>query len=194
MQDTRCAVWWVIRNAEKYGFDTERLVLTGRFAGGHLSLITGMLSGTAGLDNRCPESKGGNGTDRALASTPDLNVAAIVNWAGITDVNDLISGPNAVGYAITWLGGQPNSEANARQVSPLTWVREDLPPILTLHGNRDQVVPYDHAVRLHEALDEANVPNQLHTIQGREHFVDFTAEDMKTAHKVIDAFLLKHLN
>ena len=86
VEDTRCALHWVVRNADRYGFDPNRIVLTGVSAGGHLSLITGMLTGDAGFDRRCPVRKGGDGPDRALASSPDIKVAAIVNWAGITDV------------------------------------------------------------------------------------------------------------
>lgn len=192
VQDTRCAVWWVKRNAAKYGFDSDKIVLTGRSAGGHLALITGMLTADTGLDALCPARREGDGPDRALASMPELEVAAIVNWAGITDVNDLIDGPNRVSYAITWLGGSPDREAIAKRVSPLTYVRRGLPPILTLHGDRDRVVPYDHAVRLHKALEGTGVANRLHTISGKEHF-NFNLQETREASAVIDAFLAEHL-
>ena len=53
----------------------------------------------------------------------------------------------------------------------------DLPPILTIHGNNDTIVPYEHGVRLHQALDEAGVPNQLITIDGGGHG-GFSYEEM----------------
>ncbi len=194
VEDTRCALRWVMSNAEKYGIDADRVVLTGRSAGGHLSLITGMLTSEAGMDARCPAGKGGPGTDRASATLPEMNVAAIVNWSGITDVNDLIEGTNATTYAVSWLGNQTNRQQIAEQVSPMNYVRKGLPPILTLHGDQDLVVPYEHAVRLHAALDDAGVPNQLHTLEGREHFVDYSAEDNREAYAVIDEFLGTHVN
>ena len=43
VEDTRCALRWVFRNAKQWNFDTSKIVLTGHSAGGHLSLITGML-------------------------------------------------------------------------------------------------------------------------------------------------------
>ena len=153
VQDARCALRWVQRNADRYGFDRERIVVSGHSAGGHLALLTGMLTPAAGLDDLCPERVGGTGPDRALLAGEATDVAAVINWAGITDVGDLISGPNATRYAVAWLGGQRERDAIALQVSPLTWVREALPPILTLHGELDQVVPYAHAKRLHDALD-----------------------------------------
>ena len=39
--DCRCALRWVIANAEEHGFDTEKIVVTGHSAGGHLSLDDG---------------------------------------------------------------------------------------------------------------------------------------------------------
>ena len=45
----------------------------------------------------------------------------------------------------------------------------DTPPILTIHGDADSIVLYDHATRLHELLDEWGVPNQLSTIAGGGH-------------------------
>ncbi len=194
VEDTRCAVRWIIRNASRYRVDTDRIVLSGRSAGGHLALITGMLTTDAGLDGRCPEGKGGSGVDRASVTQTDFKVAAIINWSGITDVNDLIKGEHAVTYAVSWMGAQLDREAIAKRVSPISYVRKALPPILTLHGDQDEVVPYQHAVRLHAALKKAGATNQLHTLKGREHFIDYTPEDMQTASQVIDAFLAEHMH
>ena len=140
VEDCRCALRWVIENAGEYNFDTDKIVLTGRSAGGHLSLITGMLPASSSLDRRC-------------LGEAELKVAAIVNWFGITDVDDLLEGENMQSYAVTWLGSQSDRHEIARRVSPLSYVRPGLPPVLTIHGDDDVVVPYDHAVRLHRALD-----------------------------------------
>src|SRR5207245_11201068 len=59
VEDTRCALRWVYRNAKQYNFDTTRIITTGDSAGGHLSLITGMLPMSAGFDNTCPGDRSG---------------------------------------------------------------------------------------------------------------------------------------
>jgi acetyl esterase/lipase len=178
VEDCRCALRWVIRNAKQYNFDTSRLVVTGHSAGGHLSLTTGMLSPSAGLDRACPGAE-------------ELKVAAIVNWFGITDVVDLLDGANMKEYAVTWLSSMPNREEVARRVSPLTYVRAGLPPIITIHGDADPVVPYSHAVRLQEALNKAGVPNQLVTIPGGKHG-GFSHDQTVKAFSAIREFLSKH--
>ena len=49
----------------------------------------------------------------------------------------------------------PNAAEIARSVSPLTYVRPGLPPIITIHGDKDDVVPYTQSTRLHRRLDKA---------------------------------------
>ena len=77
------------------------------------------------------------------------------------------------------------------RVSPLTYVRAGLPPVLTIHGDSDPIVPYDHGVRLHEALGEAGVPNQLVTVEGGGHG-GFSADDNIRIYAAIRAFLGQH--
>jgi len=79
-------------------------------------------------------------------------VAAAINWFGITDVADVIDGPNVANLAVTWFGSLPNKDDIARRVSPLTYVRPGLPPILTIHGDKDQLVPYKIFVTIREFL------------------------------------------
>jgi acetyl esterase/lipase len=190
VEDCRCALRWVLENAREYGFDPDRIVVTGSSAGGHLTLTTGMLTASAGLDRRCPvvdpEAPG-----RADAHEPEMPVAAMINWYGITDVADLVEGPNAKTYAVEWMGGLTDWREQARRVSPLEYVRPGLPPILTIHGNADEVVPYDHAVRLHQALQKAGVPNRLHTVDRGNHG-HFTLEENLEAARVIREFLREH--
>ncbi len=178
VEDCRCALRWAIRNAAKYNIDTERIVLTGHSAGGHLSLITGMLPEGTGLDSNC------YGDEK-------LKVAAIINWYGISDVADLLQGPNLKNYAVMWLGSQSDRLATAKRVSPLTYVRAGLPPIISIHGDSDDVVPYEHSVRLHQALTAAGVPNQLVTIKGGKHG-QFNDAELEDAYEKIRAFLQAH--
>jgi len=185
--DCLCALHWIGRNATKYNFDPTRIVVSGGSAGGHLALTTGMIPSSAGFDNECAYEDDDHWNGPWTNSRP--NVAAIVNWFGITDVADMLQGaPNARSYAVAWLGGLPNREDLAKRLSPLTYVRPGLPPILTIHGDADNIVPYSHAVRLQEALNKAGVKNQLFTVPGGGHG-DFTLDQTMKAFEAIKAFL-----
>jgi len=175
VEDSLCALRWVARNAELYGFDVDRLVVSGNSAGGHLALTTGMMPSHAGLDRQCLGSE-----------TPA--VAAIVNWYGITDVSDLLNGVNQKSYAVRWLGAQHNMYEIAERVSPLTYVRPGLPPTISIHGDADPTVPYDHAVQLHRMLDQAQVTNQLVTVPDGGHG-GFPANQMLRIYDAIFSFL-----
>jgi len=193
VEDTRCALRWIYRNAEEYNFDLEKLVLTGNSAGGHLSLITGMLTEEAGLDLGCPGDRGTGESRRAPKNLAPLKVAGIINWYGITDVADLIkrpSGPSG-NYTQQWLGAQDNREEIAKRVSPLTYVRPGLPPVLTIHGDADPTVPYEHAVRLHAALESAGVPHRLITVPGGKHG-GFSDDETVMIYAAIRDFLSEH--
>ncbi len=180
VEDCRCALRWVVRNAKTYHIDPTRLVVTGHSAGGHLSLTTGMLNDSDGLDNNCP------GEDKEASP----RVAAIVNWYGISDVADLLAGENRKSYAVAWFGSLQDKQEIARRVSPLTYVRKDNPPIITIHGDTDPVVPYSQAVRLQQALDKAGVPNELFTVKGGGHG-QFSDEDNRKAYDAVWKFLAK---
>jgi acetyl esterase/lipase len=178
VEDCLCALRWVIRNAKEYNFDVTKLVVSGGSAGAHLALTTAMIPSSAGLDRECP-------------GTEELKVAAVVDWYGITDVVDLLSGPNMKTYAVQWLGSLPNREEVAKRVSPLTYVRPGLPPIISIQGDADPTVPYSHSVRLQDALKKAGVDGELVTIPGGKHG-GFTRSENERAYTAIRAFLAKH--
>jgi acetyl esterase/lipase len=187
VEDCLCALHWIGRNATKYKLDLNRVVITGGSAGGHLALTTAMVPASAGFENECAYEDDQGWTGTFVDSRP--KVAAVINWFGITDVWDMIQGPNMHGYAVSWLGSSPNREDLARRVSPLTYVRSGLPAILTIHGDADKLVPYSHAVRLHEALTKAGVRNQLLTLPGAGHG-DFNDEQELKAFEAVRAFLV----
>ncbi len=178
VEDCLCALRWVIRNAEDYNIDQSRIVVTGNSAGGHLALTTGMIPASAGLDRECPGPE-------------DLSVAAVINWYGITDVGDLLHGPNMKTYAVTWMGSMTDRFEIAERVSPLTYVRAGLPPILTIHGDADPVVPHQHATRLHGALAGVGVSSELHVVPGGGHG-GFNRDETVSIFETIDRFLEKH--
>jgi len=179
VEDCFCALRYVAQQAMMYNVDVNRIVVTGESAGGHLALALGILPESEGFDREC------------AANTPMPKVAAVINWFGITDVPDVIDGPHRAAAAVRWFGSMPNRMEIAKRVSPLTYVRAGLPPILTIHGDADPTVPYPEAVRLHEALAKVNVPNQLLTIPGGKHG-GFTSQERDRIYLTIREFLAKN--
>ena len=167
VDDCFCALRFVTALPANYNIDKTRIVVTGESAGGHLALSMGIIPESAGLGRECageaappaPAGARGGAPVAANAASPAAlppvpKVAAVINWFGITDVPDVIQGPNRQAAAARWFGEMTNAVDVAKKVSPLTYVRAGLPPVITIHGDADKTVPYPEAVRLHEAFSK----------------------------------------
>jgi acetyl esterase/lipase len=174
--DTFCALRFVGSNAAKYNIDPTKIVASGQSAGGHLALTLGMLN-NEGYDKGCPTGQ-----------TP--KVAAVINWFGVADVGDVIDGPHKSDTALRWFGKMtlPEALALAKKLSPLNFVRNDLPPILTIQGDADMVVPYAQGVALQTALAKTNTKHEHLTIPGGGHG-RFTEKERVKIYETINAFL-----
>ena len=168
----------MIRNAKEYNVDTERIVVTGQSAGSHLAWMTGLAPESAGFDRNCPGPE-------------PLKVAAVVSWYGVFDYTTLVDDLTR-DYAVTWIGGQPNRKEVAARVSPMTYVRAGVPPVIAIHGDADPIVPYEQEVRGIDALKKAGVPAELVTIPGGKHG-NFERDQVLRAWTAIEAFLAKNV-
>ena len=185
VEDALCALRYVVSNAKNYNIDASKIVVSGESAGGHLALIAGMTPASTGFTSICAGG-GFTGNDLAIPK-----VAAIINWYGITDVSDMLAGQNARSYAVQWIGSSANRDALAKSVSPITYVRADLPPILSIQGDTDPIVPYSQNVRLRDALTKAGAKAELFTIPGGGHG-NFKPDERSQAYVKIREFLARN--
>ena len=158
IDDVICAIKWIAEHAKTYNFDTSKIVITGFSAGEHLALIGALMNREKRL-HRC-------------YAGDQLNIAAVINWFGISDIERLerfLAQNNRPNYPLRWIG--QNSKVNFlfKKYSPIHYVNAHSPAILTIHGDRDTVVPYDQATYFHRALDKNGVKNQLLTLPGGTH-------------------------
>lgn len=174
VQDCRAALSWVGSHAGEFGFDTKRIVVYGTSAGGHLAMMTGFVPAGAGFD--LPQSE----------SMP--RTAAIIDFYGIADVNDLLSGTNKRGWANTWIGTGKDREALAKIMSPLGYITGTSPPIIIIHGDSDPTVPYEHALKISKLCEVNGVKHKLITVKNGKHG-NFSKENTIIIEKDISGFL-----
>ena len=157
IEDVRCALIYLIKNAEALHIDKNRIVIMGGSAGGHLALMGGLLGNDHRFDTNCP-------------GVEDVKVAAIVDKYGITDVWDWAYGKNITSKSATsWLGDKAKDEKFAASVSPMTYVTKNSPPVFIVHGDADPTVPYQHSVDLYNKLLSLGVKTTFITVPGGLH-------------------------
>jgi hypothetical protein len=92
----------------------------------------------------------------------------------------------AVLQNVAWIGSRVDREELARRMPPLTYARAGLPPIMTVQGDRDPIVP-----RSNGALEKAGVPHQLITLPGGKRG-NFTGDEYVTVYGGVRQFLAKY--
>jgi len=147
--DVRRALRYVHLNAERLGIDANRLGVFGGSAGGHLSLMLGMVS-----------DAGQEGSDPVLGAPS--RVAAVVAYYPPVDLRAMV-GPSERFPALDF----PREQAAS--ISPILYVTSDDPPTLLIHGDADELVNISHSVRMQEALKGAGVVSEFVTIAGGDH-------------------------
>lgn len=157
VEDTRCALIYLIKHAKELNIDVNKIVIMGGSAGGHLALMGGLLGNDHRFDGNCP------GVD-------NIKVAAIIDKYGITDVWDWGYGSNVTSKSATrWLGNRATDKKFAESVSPINYVTKDSPPTFIVHGDADPTVPYQQSVDLHKKFLAAGVKTGFITVKGGLH-------------------------
>jgi len=180
IHDCKAAVRWLRANAEKYQADPDRIGVIGASAGGHLSLLVGLSGKDADLE--------GDGPHLDQSS----QVQAVVNIFGPTEMVTGHQGSTLAWIFRLFMGGTPEETPETyKAASPVTYARAGAPPILTLHGDQDQVVPVQQAELLDERLKAAGAPHTLVILEGQGH--GFAGPAQQQANEATWGFFAEHL-
>ena len=151
-EDVEEAIRWVKANAEKYHVDVKRLALIGESAGGHLVSYVG--------------SHQARGTQ----------VMAVVSMYGIHDFISASVEWKPIPTEILQLFGIQAVDADSApiliQASPVTYVKQQMPSFLLIHGSKDEDVPYEQSVEMCDKMKIAGAKCDLITVEGAPHGMD----------------------
>ncbi|MDA0921641.1 MAG: alpha/beta hydrolase [Planctomycetota bacterium] len=186
IHDCKAAIRWLRANAEKFGYSTAKVGVSGSSAGGHLAALVG----TSGDVKELEGTVGGN-LDQSS------RVDAVVDFYGATDfVLRSKTQPhraNEKGSVVYRLlgGGADQKVELAKQASAAFHVTKDDPPFLVFHGSNDKTVLIDQSERINEVYTKAGLPIALHVLKGSGHGGKEFYEGERRG--LIREFLAKHL-
>lgn len=184
VNDCLRAIQFVRQHADEWNIDTKRMGVTGGSAGGHLSAYVALHDDVAKADSADPVER--------LSS----RLACAVSFAGPTDWTLLSSIPHSHPAYRQLIGYEPGTAAEKldvklmKDVSPISFVSKDDPPIMQVHGDNDDIVPIQHASQLHEKLEAIGVTSELVVIPGGNHGVAGAGDEVS---KRATAFVTKYL-
>jgi acetyl esterase/lipase len=163
VEDVQRAVRFVRHNARRLGVDPTRLGGMGGSSGAHLLGLVAMLRAPGITDDPDPVNR-----EPATLETVVLRAGKF----------DMARRP-VPGATASFMGLIPNNAAAQKvyaAASPIVHVSPGAPPVLLLHGDSDDVVPFEESVAMEKALRAANVAVKLVRIPGGEHGEDFGAQ------------------
>jgi acetyl esterase/lipase len=159
-----------------YRIDENRIGVLGYSSGGNLALMLGLTDCLDGLEGDCGDSR------------VTSRVQAVVNLAGPTEWEMHHSFYSV--FCEAFLGGTPEeTPARYKAASPLIYVTPDDPPILTVCGTKDVVLPEEKI--LDDRMKAVNAFHELIIIEGAGHSMS-DLMDFYQDNPVWD-FLDKHL-
>ena len=151
IEDVKCAVRSLRAHASEYNLDPNRIGAMGVSAGGHLVSLLGTSDQSKGWDV-------GEYLDQSS------RVKAVIALAPVTDLSRNL--PNTDIEIMKQMGFGAD---NFVQASPISHVTSDDPPFLLIHGDRDEVVPYEQSQLMYDRLRQMNVPTQLVIVKNATH-------------------------
>jgi acetyl esterase/lipase len=150
LHDCKTAVRWLRANAEKYQIDVDHVGVIGGSAGGHLAAMVGVTGPQDGLDPAGPYGE------------HSCAVQAVVDMYGpmansLKRIQTLVDPDN------------PKADELVRQVTPLSHLDRNDPPVLILHGTADTTVDVADSEVFADALKKAGVEHELVIIPDAPH-------------------------
>lgn len=163
--DCMDAVRYLAMQAAELSLDANHVFTIGDSAGGHLAQMV-LLSPPASFP-------GGP----ALADA-DFRLVAGVSWYGPCDFekSELFRRPDGTGDAERFMNrllrgdeGAEEKLATIRELSPVNYLKADMPPLLMLQGDQDPTIPVHHARYMKKRAEAVKAPVEVVIIENASH-------------------------
>lgn len=186
--DCKDAARFLVKNADKWNLDAERIGVWGGSAGGHLSLMTALAGNDLFL-----------GDDQLKSTVPKFS--CVVSYYPLTSFTrpELLKGTTfePAEKFTSILGGLAKDVPSvAKKLSPVEYISADMPPVLLIHGEKDKVLPLNQSELFLKESKKVTKKVSLLTVKGAGHSLGGKkiSPSIEEVNKQAAAFILKHLN
>ncbi|WP_269523129.1 alpha/beta hydrolase [Coraliomargarita parva] len=185
--DCKDAARFLIKHADTYNLDTNRMGVWGGSAGGHLALMTGLAA-----NDLFP------GDSDLISYDPKFR-CILAYYPATTFLNpELLVGSNFEnpGRMVPMIGGLAKDfPERAKLLSPTEHLRADSPPTLLLHGDEDQILPIGLSQYYMECAEAIGADAELITVhQARHGFSGANrSPSMEAINRMAADYILRHL-
>ena len=181
IEDLKRAVRFVRYHAADYKIDPDRIGITGSSSGGHLSLMIATSDNVINPKSKDPVDKVSSRVQAAAVFYPPTdflnygkaNTFSQVSQAGLAFMGlagafdfKVFSESTRTYVSIT---DMEKKREIAKEISPITHVSSDDPPVLIIHGNKDFVVPMQQSESIIARFKEMKVPCHFIMREGGAH-------------------------
>jgi len=162
--DIKSAASFLITNAEQYQIDIKNIILWGDSSGAHTSLMVAATDENPNFkDEHC--------------IIDSIKPKAVIDFYGPVNIStmhqessdqDHVSADSPEGRLI----GGKNIIGNfdlARTTDPTQYMDKNFPPTLIIHGNADNIVPYEQSVYLYHILIKLGIEVEMFNLHGAAH-------------------------
>ncbi len=163
--DCRTAVRHVRANAKHYGINPNKIIAMGHSAGGHLACMLAVLR--PGVWEGCGWNDVGS------------QIQGVVNLCGPEELVKYYAPDSEFTSLFEALAEDPKGDPirELEKMSPITYARKGMCPILSIHGGQDFIVPAIQGTDFHRELDRLGVRNKLVILPEEDHGLGVHPED-----------------
>lgn len=169
--DVKSAVRFLRAHAGTYHIDPGRIGVLGASSGAHLAMMLAFPG---------PESEfeGSLDVPGDEEQTQPTTVHAVANLSGPTEMVSAYSAPVITPFLDALMNGGPDEHpAQYRMASPIHHLSPDDPPILTIHGRLDEVVPVEQALILDSEMKKHGLNHRLVILEDQGHIFEGEAAE-----------------
>jgi acetyl esterase/lipase len=179
--DIQRAVRFIKYHASEYGIDSGKIGITGSSSGANLALLAGLMDGTGDPKSDDPVDHLSGKANAVACWAPPTD---LLDWRWMGD-NVLNSGifekypyfnpavdfkhQDTISFKFVSITDTVVRNQILKNLSPVNYVSNDDPPVLTLHGDKDETVPIRQSEILIAALKQVGVTGRLVIAPGADH-------------------------